>query len=240
MLEDIGANVDERMAAYQWAELGRGVLGIPLPWPAIMRATGGMRDGEVWGLFARENKGKSWVLIYLANWLHQRGYNVLFISMETPPHAPKYRSSKHRVIRETCTRCYATNVDPEEDCPATTVRRQQLTERFDAAGAGISAWRMLKKILRPDEMGRLKAYYEALKAPQNYGWGRLKIVSAPHIRTVADVDAEMQTFQPDIVLWDSAYVAAQQTERRKLETAASHLARDIAHLAEDPTLFSVL
>jgi hypothetical protein len=81
-----------------------------------------------------------------------------------------------------------------------------LSIRFDAVGARISAWRLLKGCLIPDEWRALVAYYDFLGSGQA-PWGALKVLAAPYITTVSDLYLEVADWKPDIVLWDSAYLA---------------------------------
>ena len=211
VLDDIGANVEERMKAYELREGARGATGIPLPWPTMTRCTSGIQPGEGWALLARPNIGKSFALIAIADYLYKLGYKVLFVSMETPPQGEALRSTDHRVVQGKCIRCHA---KPTSDvCPASSVRPQRLTVRFDAIGAGVSAFRMLKGRLQPQEREALVDYYKKQADPAAQGWGAMRVIGAPAIRTVDDLEAELLSYQPDIVLWDSAYLAARGNKR---------------------------
>lgn len=232
---DISSNVKMRAADYALRASAVGAIGLPLPWPTMTHATGGIQIAEVWAILARPNKGKSWFLVVVATVLWQMGYRVLFASMETPPQSALLKDQRHRVVRGQCIRCH--QPIPAEAahlvCPAALIARQRLSIRFDSIGSRLSAFRLLQGCLTPPEKRCLDAYYEACADPERqvkYGWGDLRIVAAPAISTVADVEMECLQFQPDIVLWDSAYLAAASFDKRT--EACGHLVRDIKLLAE--------
>jgi hypothetical protein len=62
--------------------------------------------------------------------------------------------------------------------------------------------------LTPQEEERFFTYLEACREPEAQGWGQIRLVSTPVIRTVTDLEMEVIEYQPDVVLWDSAYLAA--------------------------------
>lgn len=59
-----------------------GSIGIETPWPSINNITLGWQDGEIYGVFGRTSKGKSFLLIIIAHFAWQQGKKVLFVSPE--------------------------------------------------------------------------------------------------------------------------------------------------------------
>lgn len=204
---DYGKNLPDRANDYMLRKFAKDRLGLPLPWQSMSRMTGGLQAGDAWAFVSRQNKGKSWILIVIAVTLYQLGYRVLFASMETPPQSAKPRNTNHRVIRGTCIRCFAVGARETDVCAAAITPRQRLSIRFDAIGARLCAWRLLKGALSPNDEQRLAAYYAAVAAPQRVGWGDLRIVAAPLVKTVTDLTMEVAQYDPDVVLWDSAAMA---------------------------------
>jgi hypothetical protein len=205
---DYSSNVVVRAQDYMLRKHAQNKLGIPFVWPSMSQMTGGLQAGDAWAFVSRQNKGKSWVLIANAIMQYQMGYRVLFASMETPPQSAKPRSTSHRVIRNTCIRCFEVGVQPTETCPAAVTPRQRLSLRFDAVGSRLCAWRLLKGGLSPNDEMRLRDYYAAVANPTAHGWGDLRIVAAPLVKSVTDLTMEVAQFDPDIVYWDSAAMAA--------------------------------
>jgi hypothetical protein len=154
--------------------------------------------------------GKTWAMILWAVFLWQRRFRVLFVSMETPPAGKKPHNKNHRMIGSMCFRCYEAEPEGGEGavCPAGELPRQRLSVRFDALGSRLSAWRLYKGWLTPFEEERLKKYYAACVTKNNGKWGDLRIVATPYIKTLGDLEMEILNYQPDIVFWDSAYLAA--------------------------------
>lgn len=190
-LPTLQANVEERWADYQYRVAHQGQLGIPLPWPSITRLTLGMQPGEAWSIVSRPNIGKTWSAIVIAIYLWQMGYRVLFASMETPPRNAVARSPRARA-----------RLGEWADVP-----RQRLTLRFDAIGARVSAWRLLNGKLNPQEMFQYQNYLAMCRNEIGAGWGTIRMVSSPRVRTVSQLEQEIAEFEPDLVIWDSAYVA---------------------------------
>lgn len=222
VLPDMRERVHERLNAYhiraKAAQL-RVQLGLPTPWPALTRQIGGLLG--VWYILARPNVGKTWLVLMWAVYLWQLGYDVFVCSMETPPEDEVPEDTKHRVIGGWCRYCYEQGVSPHEECPAASVARQRLSIRLDALAARISPWRFLNGCLTPLEYQRLVHYYTYMEqgAPL---WGRLKIVGAPHIRSISDYELEARAFNGDIGLIDSAYLLARaEDEGRMTERATS-------------------
>lgn len=215
-LPSMSANVEQRIRAYAFREANRGMLGLPMPWQTITRMTQGMRPSELWMLAARPNVGKSWAAIAVAVFLWQMGYRVLFCSMETPPQGTKARSKGAR----------------ERLGQWADVIPQRLTQRVDAIGARVSAWRFLNAQLNPHERFQLQQYYECCRNPEQYGWGDLRIVSAPRVRTVGQLEQEALEYEPDLVIWDSAYLAIQRAGRGKRTDMAGYFLEDTKHTFE--------
>lgn len=190
-LSGMDVNADERFADYQFRAQHTGSLGLPLPWPSITRMTLGLQPGDAWALVARPGVGKTWAAIALAVYLWQSGYRVLFCSMETPPQNSKPRSQRARA-----------RLGPWAD-----VRRQRLTLRFDAVAARVSAWRLLNGKLNPQELWQYQQYLMMCKQQERHGWGALRIVSTPRVRTVGQLEQEAIEFEPDIMIADSWYIA---------------------------------
>ena len=156
----------------------------------------------------------TWALVLWAVYLWQKRFRVLFVSMESPPAARRPRDRRHKVIGRMCLRCYQADVPSEEECPAADIARQRLSVRFDALGARLSAWRLYKGWLTPQEEERLGRYYRACATKNDGKWGDLKIVAAPYVANIGDLEMEILQFQPDVVFWDSAYLAAMPTRDR--------------------------
>jgi hypothetical protein len=112
------------------------------------------------------------------------------------------------MIGSMCFRCYQLN--PEGDvCPAADIPRQRLSVRFDALGSRLSAWRLYKGWLTPFEEERLARYYAVCETRNNGKWGDLRVCSSPYIKNIGDLEMEILSYKPDVVFWDSAYLAAQ-------------------------------
>jgi len=216
-LASMGHSVEERIRAYQFRAANRGLLGLPLPWATITRMTQGMRPSELWMLAARPNIGKSWAALAIAVYLWQLGYRVLFCSMETPPQGMKARSQRAR----------------ERLGEWADVTPQRLTQRVDALGARVSAWRFLNAQLNPHEQHQLHLYYEACRNPTAYGWGDLRLVSSPRVRTIGQLEQEALDYEPDLVIWDSAYLAIQRGKGQGKRTdMAGYFLEDTKHTFE--------
>ena len=207
ILNNIGDDVQARMEAYLWRQRTKSMGGLPLPWPALTRNTGGLQAGDFWVILGRPNQGKTWAAIVIAMHLYQLGLDVLYVSMETPPFAPPPKNKNHRVVNGRCIRCFGQGVDPSQECDAAKVPKQRLSMRFDAVGSRISAWRFVKGLLTPLEEERLKQYYTYISHPQCQ-YGRLRVVSSPAVKTVADLEMEAMAMQPDVIIFDSGYLAA--------------------------------
>lgn len=231
----MGEGVDRRLADYRLRKASQDCIGIPLPWQAITQATGGVVPSSFWVLLARQGQGKSWLLIVLSVWWWQMGLRVLFVSMETPPEAPLPRDPAHRVLHGMCIRCYQR--PPQGACPAAEVPRQLLSVRFDAVAARLSAWRLLKGLLTPQEERQLAAYYEALAGGRT-AWGDLRVIAAPRVASIHDLSMEIAEYRPDVWLWDSAYLAVEDGARRN--DMASALIKDTRQMIEDTGVPGVL
>jgi hypothetical protein len=194
-LPGLGTNVDERWADYQFRSQFASSLGLPLPWSSITKMTLGMQPGEAWALVSRPNIGKSWAAVVVSVYLWQMGYRVLFCSMETPPRNAIPRSARVR----------------ERLGPWADVARQRLSLRFDA-------WRLLNGKLNPQELYQYQQYLAMCKAEAQHKWGTLRIVSAPRIRTISQLEQEAIEFQPDIIVWDSAYIAIDRAGKSNKRT----------------------
>jgi len=222
---DYHSNIEVRLRDYELREKAGGLVGLPTPWQSLTTMTGGFMPGELWVLAARPNLGKSWGLIEIATKLYQAGYRVLFCSMETPAQGRLPKNQCHRVVRGTCVRCYLHGVAPKEPCPAAAVNRQRLSVRFDALGSRLSAWRMLQATLTPREKERYQQYLQVCANPAAFGydWGAIRIVAPPDVRTLVELEMEILSFQPDIVLWDSAYIASKPKGRQNRKDACDEL-----------------
>ena len=212
-LADISESVADRMEAYRLRKKSKGAIGIPTPFPSLTRTTGGVMGCDAVAVLARPNMGKTWALILWAVYLWQNNYRVLFASMETPPRSRTRRDKRHRVVGNRCIYCYQTGVSAEDQCSA--VPNERLTVRFDSLGSRLSAWRLYKGWLTPQEEERLSKYYAACETRCGGRWGDLRIVSPPVVQTVADLEMEILSYQPDIVFWDSAYLAAEPSRGRE-------------------------
>lgn len=205
------ASIKARADDYMLRKFSQNRLGLPLPWQSMTQMTGGLQAGDAWGFVSRQNKGKSWILIAIAITLYQLGYKVLFASMETPPQTSKPRNTNHRVIRGACIRCFMPGARDTDTCAAAVTPRQRLSIRFDAIGSRLCAWRLLKGALSPNDEQRLVQYYHHVANPSTVGWGDLRIVAAPLVKSVTDLTMEVAQYDPDVVLWDSAAMAASRS-----------------------------
>lgn len=216
-LPNMAVNVEERWQDYQFRSENTQLLGLPLPWASMTRMTLGMQPGEAWAFISRPNVGKSWAAIVTAVYLWQMGYRVLFASMETPPRSAKPRSKRAR----------------ERLGAWADIARQRLTIRFDAIGARVSAWRLLNGKLNPNELPQYQQYLAACRDPTANGWGALRLVSSPRIRSIGQLEQEAVAFEPDLIIWDSAYLAIGKGSRRQKRTdSAGYFLEDCKHLFE--------
>jgi hypothetical protein len=232
ILADLSVNVRARMEDYYRRKALADKIGLPTPHPTISRATRGFLPGDAWGVLARPEQGKTWLMVLIAMHLYQMGMRVLFASMETPPQGARPRDTHHRVVGGRCIRCYLVGVYATQECPAAAIPPQRLSIRFDAIGSRLSAWRLLNGSLTPREEERLVRYYQMAEQPAAVGWGALKIVAAPVISTVMDLEAEILDYGPDIVLWDSAYIGLRANKEASLQEAASALVVDWKRMLE--------
>jgi len=231
---DMASNVDERIADYDLRRRSQNQVGIPYAWPTMTASTGGRQAGEGIVIASRPNKGKTWATVVDAQFCREIGYNCLFVSGETAPQAGKVRRKGHRVVRGVCTRCYTPGAVESEECPAANIRRQRLSNRFDAVGARVSAFRLLQGALQPQEYAQLQRYYQVCRDPAaaGYSWGRLKIISVPAITSVVDLEMAAEEFEPDAIWFDSAYVLANRYKGAKRNEAASRLIFDLKDTAD--------
>jgi hypothetical protein len=209
ILADLSHGVPFRLQDYYRRKKLRDKVGLPYPWPMLTVATGGFRAAELILLLARPNVGKSWLMIVIAVYLYQLGFRVLFISMETPPQGALPKDHRHRVVGQRCIRCFEAGVSPEATCPMASLPNQRLSVRFDAVAGRLPGWRLLTGQLTPLEEDKLIRYFRVAENPAAAGWGDMRIVAAPAVSTLEDVEAECAEYRPDIVLWDSAYLAVE-------------------------------
>lgn len=224
-LLDYNTNTDIRWRDYEIRERAGDVLGLPCYWDSLTRMTGGYLPGEAWVIAARPNIGKSFVVDLEAVTLYQRGCRVLLCSMETPAQDRLPRSERHRIVGGHCIRCRLAGVSGDDPCPAAEINRQRLSIRLDSLGAGVSAWRYLKGTLTPRERERMQVYLDVVKAPEKhgYGWGSLRVVSPPDVRSLAELELEVLSYAPDVVIWDSAYLGAETRAAKKRKDAYDDL-----------------
>jgi len=217
-LPNMTVNVEERRQDYEYRSRLEQQVGLPLPWQTMNALTRGVQPGEAWCLAARPNIGKSWALIMIAVYLWQLGYRVLFASMETPPRSAIPRAKR---VRD--------RMGEQAD-----VARQRLTIRFDALAARVSAWRLLNGQLSPTELERYNHYLDICRDPRDagYNWGELRIVSSPLVRSVGQLEQMTMDFEPDIILWDSAYLAIPRSGKQKRTDAAGFFLEDVKHFLE--------
>lgn len=219
ILEELSHNVSFRERDYFLRKAAKGQTGIPLPFPTIQNALGGFRAGELWFVLARPAIGKTFVSVVVATYLRSMGYRVLFVSMETPPEGALPREPNHRIVAGKCIQCFMQAPDPASACEAATVPRQMLSIRFDAVNARVSYNRLLRGELSEQEEERFLAYCKSLSQSGSPNGGQVRVVAAPAINSVMDLDMEMTSYRPDIVIWDSAYLAIRGHDKK--ESAAS-------------------
>lgn len=214
---DYGSNVTIRARDYELRARSKGAQGYPTPYQALTRATGGLLPGEVWVIAARPNMGKSFLAILFSILSYFYGLRVLFCSMETPAQGRLSKDRRHRLVKGECIRCRLRNVSRDAECMAADVNRQRLSVRFDALGAGVSPWRFLNGTLTPQEKERMDHYWRCVQDPagNGYGWGDVRILAPPDIRTLADLELEVMDYRPDLVVWDSAYLGAETGPRHR-------------------------
>lgn len=216
-LPNMALNVQERWADYIYRGSLDAASGLPLPWQTITSITRGLQPGEAWCLVARPNIGKSWAALAIATYLTQIGYRVLFCSMETPPRNALPRSERVRARMGA----------------AADVARQRLTIRVDALGARVSAWRLLNGTLTPPELDQFRYYLQCCQNPAAVGWGELRLVSSPLVRSAGQLEQYALEFQPDLVIWDSAYLAIGDRNRRTKRTdQAGYFLEDTKYMFE--------
>jgi hypothetical protein len=236
VLPEMSVSTQARYADYQFRKIAGTQVGVPTPWPSLTRATGGPRPGEMWVILARPNMGKSLASAVMATFQRECGLRVLYVSMETPPMGALPKDPRHRVVgygaTRRCIRCFDPAADPAYLCPAAATPRQRLTIRFDSLGARVSMWRFLNGQLTPLEETALQKYYRRCERYPELGWGPLKIVAAPYIRSVMDLETEILELQPDVVFWDSAYLAIPHTGAKKMNEAASEFIVDTKLMLE--------
>lgn len=75
----------DRWKAYLEREENKGLMGLPFPWESYNRASSGMLGGDLWVLFGRSGRNKTWYAMVLAEYLVSLGYKVLFASLEWRP-----------------------------------------------------------------------------------------------------------------------------------------------------------
>jgi len=236
VLDNLSVTVEQRLAAYHLRQKLRDMGGLPLPWEAMTRATGGLQAGDLWVILSRPNVGKTWVAVVIAMFLVQgglsgAGMDCLFASMETPPFTPKPKNPNHRVVGNRCIRCFDECAKSTDKCPAASIPKQRLSMRFDAVGARVSAWRFVKGLLTPREYDRFTAYLKWLENSQCQ-YGRLKIVASPHIRSIADIEMECIEMQPDVVIVDSGYLAATDGVKRVDNKDYGRMVIDLKHMLD--------
>lgn len=232
VLADIADTVRDRLADYKLRGKLKNLTGVPTPFPTMTTATGGLRPGELWVLLARPNAGKTTVSCLFAQRLYESGFRVLYVSMETPPQGALPRDPRHRVVDRICIRCGEEDAPADRVCHGAQTPRQRLTVRFDAIGAHVSMWRLLRGELNPHEEWRLREYYRALVDAELHGWGSLRVVAAPVVSSVNDLEIEILEYQPDFVVWDSAYLAARPTGKKKQTEAAAEMVIDLKLMLE--------
>jgi hypothetical protein len=230
ILPDLSEGVRARYNDYLRRKALKDMVGLPTAWPTITRETRGFRAGDSWGIAARPGVGKTWVMVVLATHLYQLGLRVLFCSMETPPQGALPKDKRHRVVGPRCIRCFVLGAHPSQECPAASLPPQRLTVRIDSVCARLSAWRLMNGTLTPREEEKLVHYYQMIENPRSVGWGDFKIIAAPAVRTVTDVEAEILDYGPDIVFWDSAYLGAHGGEHRTQKDAAAELVIDFNNM----------
>lgn len=85
---------------------------------------------------------------------------------------------------------------------------KRLSVRIDALGARISALRFRSGQLTPEEEAQYFEFLERCKKPDDYKWGEISVVGQRDIQSVLDLEIAIDTFAPDIVVWDSYYLIA--------------------------------
>jgi len=97
--------------------------------------------------------------------------------------------------------------------------------RADSVGARVSALRFLKGELMTEEYERFKSYFQTFKKKDN-GWGAYHILGQRDVRSVLDLEIAIDTYAPELVIWDSFYLVADKKwdEQAKLVQGTKQLA----------------
>lgn len=104
---------------------------------------------------------------------------------------------------------------------------ERMSMRADAVGAKVSALRFRSGELTDEEKKRYKKYLKEHNNKDN-GWGQFDILGQKDVRSSMDLEIAIDTYAPDLVIWDSFYLVAD----KKWEEQAK-LVQDIKRLAED-------
>lgn len=104
---------------------------------------------------------------------------------------------------------------------------KRLSVRVDALGAKISALRFRSGQLTTEEEAQYFAFLEKCKNPDAQKWGAISIVGQRDIQSVLDLEIALDTYTPEVVIWDSYYLIASKDWKDQ-----SKIVSDIKSLAE--------
>lgn len=188
-----------RLEGYLYRKEFGGILGIETPWPTLTTATSGWQAGDFIVFVAKSGVGKTFLGVKAAVDAMLKGYNVLFCSQEMSP--------------------------------------QQISFRFDGVGSRLNSKAIADAILHEDQeqqyfewLDRLERSYKAQEAGEELEGeqriGRSYVLGPGDVSSILDVDAAIDLYQPDLVVWDSFYAVASSKHEDQAD-----LAKDIKRVA---------
>jgi replicative DNA helicase len=83
---------------------------------------------------------------------------------------------------------------------------ERLFVRIDALGAGVSARRFRAGKLEPAEEARFQEHLAKDAEHAAHGWGGLTVIGQQDVRSVLDLEIQIDTYGPQMVIWDSFYL----------------------------------
>ncbi len=102
---------------------------------------------------------------------------------------------------------------------------KEMSIRADALGARISGLSFLKGELSKEDESAYKEYLKKHKDPEN-GWGDFVLLGQRDVSSVLDLEIAIDTYEPDMVIWDSFYLVADKKwdEQARLVSGIKRLA----------------
>jgi len=102
--------------------------------------------------------------------------------------------------------------------------------RMDAIGSRISSDRFRRGVLTAEEEARLKVWYK--RCLNDESMGEFFAYGSSDVETVVDLELKVLEDKPDIVVWDSFYLASESPDWKDM----AQLTRDCKRLAERPDI----